>query len=90
MEGLDPKVFLDYGALGILLAVIFLNYLKDRAYNKTFKEFGNAIGELSKQIAVSNNNHQSTIDALERNSRIVGEAKVVMDSCKIKKPYANN
>jgi len=85
MENIDVKTIIDGGMTGVLVLVLVLNFIKDKAYNKTLNNHlshvDKSLNELAKQQEIANSYHTDIVSALDRNTRMFGQISGAIDRC---------
>ncbi len=86
MESLDLKTIIDGGGLGVLVLVVILNFLKDKAYNKTLNNhlghIDKSLNRLATQQEISNEHSKRLTDVLDNNAKLFGRVEGIIQNCK--------
>lgn len=85
MDNIDLQSIIQGGAVGVLVLALVLNFLKDKAYNKTLNNHLDHIDvsnrEVAKQLERSNANHEGMIRIIDKTGDIMNEVKGVIGKC---------
>jgi len=85
MGDLDLQSIIQGGAVGVLVLVVVLNFLKDKLYNKTLNNhldhIDTSLRENAKQQERANANHENMVRILDKTGEIMNEVKGVITKC---------